>query len=236
MKKVLFAVLFATLAAVSSFGHAAPITFGTFAGGSVVTNGIIRFEYASHTGFETSSSTTNVGLNNVAPVDGQEAGDDTIGYISTLGIGNSAAINASEHIGRVDSTISAVRGTIGVLVSIDNSILNYANYGITSFDVAQSGPAGMVTVPTAYYSFNSATGVYSDPVTVLNGTTEFETPVQSFYLLVDYSNGVARRFEMSIFTTYDAPPPAGVPEPTTLAVFGGIAALGFVAIRRRRQG
>ncbi|MFM9066017.1 MAG: PEP-CTERM sorting domain-containing protein [Planctomycetota bacterium] len=27
-----------------------------------------------------------------------------------------------------------------------------------------------------------------------------------------------------------------MPEPSTLAVFGGIAALGLVAIRRRRQG
>ena len=236
MKKVLFAVLFATLAAVSSFGHAAPITFGAFAGGSVVTNGIIRFEYMSHAGFETSSSTTNVGLNTSAPVDGQEVGDDTNGYVSTLAIGDSSAANASSHIGRVSSTVSAVQGVIGFMVAIDNTIPNYANYGITSFDVAQSGPAGMGTVPTAYYSFDSATGVYSDPVPVLNGTTVFDTPVQSFYLVVDYSNGVARKFEIGVFTTYDAPPPAGVPEPTTLAVFGGIAALGFVAIRRRRQG
>lgn len=236
MKKFVFAVLFALLASVANVGHTAPINFGpsttagTFANGTLVDNGIIHFTYSSHNGQDSSSN--EIGLNDASPVDSSESGDTTIGFTSSLTIGSSST---NLRLSKVGSS-TALTGQVAVLVSVDSALPDLASYGITGFFVAQSGPANLVTTGAAYATYMN--GTYSDPIATTddgNGSYTFGDSVQSFYLLLNFSAGGIYSFNVDIFTTYTAPN-TSVPEPSTLAVFGGIAALGLVAIRRRRQG
>lgn len=238
MKKFVFAALFALLAGMANIGQAAPINFGpsgttgTFSNGALIDNGVVHFTYNSHEGYVSSGFTgTNIGLNDAATVDSTESGDDATGYSSILTIGSSTTANRISKVG--GSTANS--GKIGVLVSIDSSIPNFQYYGITKFQVTQAGPAS-TTTGIAYATYMS--GSYSDAystTTDANGYSVFGDSVQSVYILMTYDGAAIWNFNLEIVTAYDAPP-ASVPEPSTLAVFGGIAALGLVAIRRRRQG
>lgn len=224
MKKLVFAVIAALLAMNASTSEAASRSYTIFAQGATYGAGHIEFQYVSGDNLNGNAPVADTEIENTPNVD----------YDTEIKFGS-------------NSQKVTTNGTryIAFRVSIDTT-LNVNDWSITHFYASMNASTvgtGVVTLtvtPYLTYSGVPAQGVaaFTDPINFqIVGTDSYFNDAQSaFYLVASWSSSgtnVLNDFTIGLGTMFTGN--TAVPEPSTMAVFGGIAMLGLVAIRRNRK-
>jgi len=229
MKKLVFAVLTGLVAMSVATCEAGTRTYTVFSGGTTYSAGHIEFSYASGSQTNGSAPVADSEIQNIA-------GED---YDTEIKFGSNAQ--------KVSNSNSATSPEfVGFYVALDSSLTNINDWVISHFygfnTQASTGTGAIVFTITPYANYNSAgTGLaaYTNPIafTDINGNSYFnDFQTSGFYLVASWYNSTGNRtlFDFTIgFGTVLIT--NSVPEPSTMAVFGGIALLGLVAVRRNRK-
>jgi len=229
MKKLVFAVLTGLVAMSVATCEAASRTYTVFSGGSTYSAGHIQFHYTSGSQSNGSAPVVDTEFENVAGAD----------YDTEIKFGSN-----SQKVSNSNSAASP--RYVGFYVALDPSLTNINDWVISHFygfqTQASTGTGSIVFTLTPYTNYNSAgsgLAAYTNPIafTDVNGSSYFnDFQTSGFYMVASWYNSTGNKtlydftigFGTSLVTN-------SVPEPSTMAVFGGIALLGLVAVRRNRK-
>jgi len=221
MKKLLsFATVAVAVLSLCGVAEAATdnATFGQFKGGTALQADRIQWGFVAETG-------TNINSSKSVNVTSDITSNDPYG-----------SYTFSSQVGTTSGSL-----IIGATV-VEPWLTGNPSATITGFNGSKSQSTapttGILTVNITAYSAYDGQYLTMPQGSSIDGTdVTFSNALTTVYFLVEWSSTGTRNLVNFTITLGDhlEYAPTSTPEPSTLAVFGGIAALGFVAIRRKRK-
>jgi len=236
MKKLLsLATLAVAVLSLCSVAQAAVVTdnttYSAFSGGYMPTTARVEWGFVS---FSPSTTSLQITGSNSLDVSGDVTTTPTNGdYRFTLTTNTSSSTTHRQLI--VGASIVEPYATQGTTTA------DFYGFNATySAPIAGSGTMN-ITIK-AYSAYNGLAFLPTDFLGESHASSTnilFSQGLTSIYFLIEwYTSGGTKtltNFGITLADQTHTQSGGGVPEPSTLAVFGGIAALGFVAIRRKRK-